>query len=107
NVLLTLMWLMYAYTQNLVFLNIENKKSLSISGNYKAVNWLKTFSMLIMLLFISIFLQRISTLTFINLALANNIVTSFILVLSGYVLIFRPALLFGTADSDEYALCEN
>lgn len=108
NVILTLLWLFYAYTQNLMLLNIERKKDIPIYGNFKTINWLKTLSMMLLLLFTSILLQRISSLKFINLDLTNNILTSFILFLAGYVLVFRPSILFDIKDAtEEYIPLDN
>lgn len=94
NVILNLLWLFYAYTQNIIMLNAKN------NNEYKALNpgeanWFKGFSFLILLSFTCLLMQKIAASRDADFELLNNLIISVILILSGILVSLRPHIMFG------------
>lgn len=102
NVILTLVWLFYAYTQNLLLLNVENKKEeyLNYNINPQTFRWLKVFSLSIMLLFSTLLLDKITGYAHINMDIVNSVIISTILIGSGILVFFKSSMIFDTKESD-------
>lgn len=92
NVMANLLWLLYAYTQCLLL--VDNNKKIAFLPPNKIL-WVKTFSFMIMLLFVSLFIQKIAGFTRpIDFDIINNSIISFILLTSGFIVFFKPSMFF-------------
>lgn len=92
NMVVNLIWLLYAYTQILMILTYKNRLAFLSS---EKISWLKAFSFSMMLLFISLFIQKVAAFTFeINYNAINNTIISVILLGSGYIVFFKPSVFF-------------
>ena len=102
NVILTLVWLFYAYTQNLLLLNVENKKEeyLNYHISIQTFKWLKAFSLSVMLLFSTLLLNKIYGFKQIDMDIINTTLVSTILIASAMLVFFRPSVLFDIKESD-------
>lgn len=97
NMMVNLVWLLYAYTQILMLLT---NKMTFLSA--EKITWLKSFSCIIMLLFVSLFIQKISGFTFaINFNAINSAIISVILLGAGYIVFFRPSVFFEVNEPEK------
>jgi len=98
NMVVNLIWLLYAYTQILMILTYKNNMAFLSA---EKITWLKAFSSVMMLLFISLFIQKISAFTFeINFNIINNTIITVILLGSGYIVFFRPSVFFEVSEPE-------
>lgn len=99
NMLVSLAWLLYAYTQALItFTNTDKLVLLSA----KKTIWLKCFSFLILSLFIGLFIQKVYGLSFgVNFNIINDFIISAILLGAGYVAFYKPTVFFDTKNLHE------
>ena len=94
NISLSLLWLLYAYTQSITVLNI-NKISNSNNLNKIQIKWLKSFSIIILSLFTAVLLQKVAGSRQTEFGLLINFITCSVLILAGLVLFIKPVALFG------------
>lgn len=100
NIILTLIWLFYAYTQNLLLLNAKNSKNEYMVYDSRMAKWLKTFSLMIILLYTSLLVSQISNFRYLDLNLVKNLIISFILILSGILVFSKSSILFDIKELD-------
>ncbi|MHA3786865.1 helix-turn-helix domain-containing protein [Flavobacterium hauense] len=99
NMTVNLIWLFYAYTQILMI--FTNPSKIAFLSEEK-IKWLKAFSFFSMLLFVSLFLQKITGFTFrINLNAVNSTIISFVLLSAGYIIFFKPAIFFEVNEPEK------
>jgi AraC-like DNA-binding protein len=100
NMIVNVIWLLYAYTQILMIFTNRNNTIAFLSED--KIKWLKGFSFFTMLLFVSLFIQKTSGFTSgVNFNIINNAVISIILLASGYVVFYRPGVFFEVNEPEK------
>lgn len=92
----TILWFLYPCVQTFMIIKFERKKTLHNDlYNYRIINWLKVFNLLILILFGSLLIQHILNRSMVSLAVVNDTSMSLILIIAGFWLIFKPHILYG------------
>lgn len=98
NVVVNLIWLLYAYTMILMIITNTGKMAFLPA---EKINSIKSFSFFIMLLFISLFIQKVAGFTFpINFNAINGTIISVILLGAGYIVFFKPSVFFEVSEPE-------
>ncbi len=91
----TLLWLFYTVAQSMCIINFQRTKgSMAVHYNYRLINWVKIFNIMLILLFGSLFIQRVANISFISLDFVNDTTMSFILLFTLLILICNPHILY-------------
>ena len=90
-----LLWLFYTILQSWYIIDFERRRDTRSSHlNYRLLNWVKIFNITLIVLFGSLFIQRIINVTFISIDFVNDTTMSFILLLTLFFLVFNPHILY-------------
>jgi AraC-like DNA-binding protein len=90
-----ILWLTYTVLQSICIIKFERKRHLIPTHyNYRLVNWIKIFNITLIVLFISLLVQRIISVSFISVDFVSDTTMSFILLLVLSFLIANPHILY-------------
>jgi len=94
-----LLWLVYIVLQSLCIINFERrKKPKSFQYNSRLVNWIKSFNINLIILFILLLVQRVFKISSVNADYVNDITMSVILLITIGFLITKPHILYSLED---------